>query len=472
MRLIIIFFIISLVPELIFSQVIISGKMENAIANEEVRIIYYSNSFNYDEVTLAKTRFDAKGRFIMSFNLEKPVSARFLCGNLSTNLFLLPNDSLFINCDLDNFEKSLKYSGRGAVDNNYLAADYLMSFTKNANNYSWFTDADRCQLYEDSLENENQKFLKTHENDGFSPEFLSYIKIETKYRYINPRYMFSIVIDPMRNTITRRQLPESYFNFLKNLDLNDQDAAENSNYTVALRRYLSEFHDSKTDTISTLGFTRIQKAAFYGRRNYDYRKSVFKDKVLDSQLSYFLHSFIEDYGSNTLFLEELVSDYKTICKNPAYIAIIDSTLSKAKNLSPGSYAPDFRLIDSKGTFTSLSSLKGKVIYMDFWSRGCVPCLISMPHVRDLARKFKDRNDFVVLFVNVNDVKTLWEKFKEGQTQIGIEVFADKKQSEDLYKMYNFNGIPHYVLIDKEGKIVNSNMNGLPYDEAAILDALK
>ena len=96
----------------------------------------------------------------------------------------------------------------------------------------------------------------------------------------------------------------------------------------------------------------------------------------------------------------------------------------------------------------------------------------MPHVRDLARKFKDRNDFVVLFVNVNDVKTLWEKFKEGQTQIGIEVFADKKQSEDLYKMYNFNGIPHYVLIDKEGKIVNSNMNGLPYDEAAILDALK
>jgi hypothetical protein len=59
-------------------------------------------------------------------------------------------------------------------------------------------------------------------------------------------------------------------------------------------------------------------------------------------------------------------------------------------------------------------------------------------------------------VNVNDDMDKRKNFVTKQKMPGAHVFATQEQSDSLYTAFNFNGIPHYVLIDKQGNIIDAN----------------
>jgi peroxiredoxin len=65
-------------------------------------------------------------------------------------------------------------------------------------------------------------------------------------------------------------------------------------------------------------------------------------------------------------------------------------------------APDFELPDMTGKRVRLSSFRGKVVYLNFWTKTCNPCMEEMPSVRDLAKIVKGRSDMVVLTVSTDD----------------------------------------------------------------------
>ena len=143
--------------------------------------------------------------------------------------------------DFLKLDESIHYYGRGAEANNYMAADALAEFNMNAHRYSMFNDAMAYMAYEDGLEQANKAFLVGHSSTKLSPEFVKYIEITTKYRFINPRWMFKVIYDPKTKSIQDRDLPENYFSFLKQINLNDQEAYDNPNYHVALMRYMNEY---------------------------------------------------------------------------------------------------------------------------------------------------------------------------------------------------------------------------------------
>jgi len=64
-------------------------------------------------------------------------------------------------------------------------------------------------------------------------------------------------------------------------------------------------------------------------------------------------------------------------------------------------APDFALKDMKGENVSLSSYRGKVVVLNFWTKTCGPCLEELPSLAELARILRDRSDVVVLTVSVD-----------------------------------------------------------------------
>jgi hypothetical protein len=80
----------------------------------------------------------------------------------------------------------------------------------------------------------------------------------------------------------------------------------------------------------------------------------------------------------------------------------------------------------------------------------------MPQTHQLIEHFTGNNDVVLLNVNVNDDMDKWKNFVTKQKMPGANVFANKEQSDHLYTSFNFSGIPHYVLIDKEGNIIDAN----------------
>src|SRR6185312_11506490 len=103
----------------------------------------------------------------------------------------------------------------------------------------------------------------------------------------------------------------------------------------------------------------------------------------------------------------------------------------------------------------LNKYKGKVIYVDFWASWCVPCRAEMPNSAELKDKLKGKN-IVFLYLGYNDKEKAWLKARK---QIGIDgehyLLSDKmiKEADELFVI---NGIPHYAIIDKDGRIINKS----------------
>lgn len=120
----------------------------------------------------------------------------------------------------------------------------------------------------------------------------------------------------------------------------------------------------------------------------------------------------------------------------------------------GDKAYDFMLLDKEGNEISLSSLKGKVVFLNFWASWCGPCKAEMPHIQKVYEEYKDK-DVVILAVNltpseedgIEGVNSFLEKNKYT-----FPVLYDKDGS--VAKKYRVRGIPTTYIINKEGIIVS------------------
>jgi len=115
-----------------------------------------------------------------------------------------------------------------------------------------------------------------------------------------------------------------------------------------------------------------------------------------------------------------------------------------------SKAPEFSAADINGNIIKLSDLSGKVVLVDFWASWCIPCKKSMPHLVQTFNSLSD-SSFTIVSVNVDTEK---EKIKEFQSSLGIEIpftiIFDKESK--LPALYNVEGMPTVIIIDKQGTI--------------------
>ncbi len=127
-----------------------------------------------------------------------------------------------------------------------------------------------------------------------------------------------------------------------------------------------------------------------------------------------------------------------------------------KRLKPGNPAPGFSLKNDQGKLVSLSDFKGKVVYIDFWGVGCGPCIYDIKnHVPQLHEHYKGK-DVVFISICVDSKEKEWKEALKQYKLDGVNLTAEGWVDHPVCKAYNINGIPHYVLIDKSGKISNNN----------------
>jgi thiol-disulfide isomerase/thioredoxin len=125
----------------------------------------------------------------------------------------------------------------------------------------------------------------------------------------------------------------------------------------------------------------------------------------------------------------------------------------------GSFAPEIALTDPEGNIRKLSSLKGKIVLIDFWASWCGPCRKENPNVVNVYNKYSEKG-FEVYSVSLDKDRESWLKAIAKDN-----LLWENHVSDLLYwksagaAAYGVTSIPYTVLIDKKGKIVAKKLRG-------------
>ncbi|MCX7992687.1 MAG: TlpA family protein disulfide reductase [Fimbriimonadales bacterium] len=131
----------------------------------------------------------------------------------------------------------------------------------------------------------------------------------------------------------------------------------------------------------------------------------------------------------------------------ALTAVGAHALLQQQGLPVGTEAPDFRLETLEGKVIALSKLRGKPVFIDFWATWCGPCRRALPHTQKLAEKYG--KDAHILAVNLKEDAEIVRNFLQ-QNNYTFTVPMDTDGV--VATAYRVRGIPHFVLIDAQGKI--------------------
>jgi len=105
----------------------------------------------------------------------------------------------------------------------------------------------------------------------------------------------------------------------------------------------------------------------------------------------------------------------------------------------------------------IAPFKGKFLLVDFWATTCGPCVYNIKQHKTLREQYKDSPDINFIFITTEELSPLgaYNNFVKEQELINTyRINAD--QYRYLRQLFRFNGIPRYVLVDKEGKILDDN----------------
>jgi len=138
--------------------------------------------------------------------------------------------------------------------------------------------------------------------------------------------------------------------------------------------------------------------------------------------------------------------------------------SSTIQLAIGDKAPDFTVMNSAGKPITLSTFRGKLILLNFWTSACIPCRADHPALYQIYNSYKNF-DFDVISVSLDTKKDQWLQAVRADQLTwpnnGIDLQGWKSK---LVNLYNLKETPTSFLISEEGEILQINQDEITLEQ--------
>jgi thiol-disulfide isomerase/thioredoxin len=244
-------------------------------------------------------------------------------------------------------------------------------------------------------------------------------------------------------------IPDSvtFHTFVDELPLENPKMLESQTYMQYLKNAFSFFNTEEP--------TEEEQKNYLGDTKFKLRsiKSVIEDPQIANALYY---ETLMDYANYQGF-DGLETEYKYLKENledSSKLAEIKKLHAVWEKISPGKKAPGFTYPTNTGDSISLSDYRGKLVYIDVWATWCAPCRQELPYLDTLYQEYKG-SELVILSVSVDERRQQWIDFLE-QDKPGWKQLHTGGWDCSICDDYHIQGIPRFILIDRDGTIITTS----------------
>jgi thiol-disulfide isomerase/thioredoxin len=350
----------------------------------------------------------------------------------STAMYLAPGYRLDISLDGKEFDETLKYSGIGEKPNNFNASYFLFN-EKNAIDSETYKKMENQEYFDYELKTNASLMKLLNESEIENEQFLESQADKFRFQMLN-------------NLITK--LGEDYF-------------------AGKTKGIITQYLDSEIDKIDFK-----DSVMFASNNDYRYFLSsyfvagltsgdlktleLYNEELLEMQKKSIVTTLKR--GISFYNMEKLDIYYQTYVKlasNDKGINRIKEKYDRIKTLKKGSPSPSFNYPDSSGKNISLESLKGQLVYVDVWATWCGPCKAQIPFLKQLEEKYREE-DIAFVSLSIDQLKNIskWKDMIVDKELEGIQIIADKAWRSKFVTDYVIEGIPRFILIDKDGNLMD------------------
>lgn len=388
------------------------------------------NSLGYNKIESADTT--------LTLDIDIPAYYTIMGGNTQKVVYIAPGTSTNIEIN----DSGISITGDLSAENEFVNSNKYLCHTPDS-------IAMYSQQWADYHASEVERLSQMLDKSGLDNDFIDTHKLYYLQTFLNQRLNGPRLENLFGNV--KNSIPENYYAFLDSLQFNNPKLLSQPKWFEIVNGALSQMESN--------GFLPVDNDNYMSIYADRIKDGTIKSKYLLRLLELVLKSgYTNDFTGQVekirpMIMPEDSNELTALIDSCAKIREMEAPVARGKQI------PEFTANTIDGKEYSIADFKGKLTVIDFWYTGCIPCKAEVPYFEKLAKEMEGKDvQFLSVSLDTGDeLIAEWKKVMKAKPAdsrvLGLNLPGGF--NSDLLPKLQINKVPRIMLIDKEGKIIDS-----------------